>query len=642
MTTSSVIDQGVRIPNDVDVVFVSDAFASQLLGGAELSLQALIDASPLRGCCVNSQALSFQTLESGMGKHWIFGNFAGLHPELIPSIIGNLKYSIIEFDYKFCRYRSMQKHLVAEGIECNCDEEQYGKMISAFFCGAQTLWWMSEKQKAIYDEKFPFLVDKEASFVLSSVFDDAFFVKIQELKSTPRPRSGWVVLNSNSWIKGTEDALEHCSQHGLSPNLTGNVSYDSMLETLASSEGLIFLPRGDDTCPRLVIEAKLLGCKLILNDHVQHKDEEWFNTEDEMTTLSYLYAARGRFWQTIKKSIDYRPTISGYTTTKDCIFHDYPFEASIRSMLDFCDEVCVVDGGSTDGTLERLHALSDEFSGKLKVKSIPRDWSSTRFAIFDGEQKAEARKMCTGDFCWQQDSDEVVSENDHEAIRGIARDFPPGLHILALPVIEYWGRDWKARIDVMPWKWRLSRNLPQITHGVPSELRVYESATDFYAKPGTDGCDYIYQTGERVPFGTFYTQDVEQLRQQAVFNHEARNAYQRWFNKIVSELPTVHHYSWWKLARKIRMYRDYWSKHWQSLYNIKQEDTTENNMFFDRPWSEVSDSDIEELAIKLEKEMGGWIFHRKVDFNKQTLHLFPIQQHPQYINDWLQSDEDKS
>ena len=33
-----------------------------------------------------------------------------------------------------------------------------------------------------------------------------------------------------------------------------------------SAKGLVFLPKGGDTCPRLVIEAKLLGCDIVTND----------------------------------------------------------------------------------------------------------------------------------------------------------------------------------------------------------------------------------------------------------------------------------------------------------------------------------------------------------------------------------------
>ena len=47
-------------------------------------------------------------------------------------------------------------------------------------------------------------------------------------------------------------------------------------------------------------------------------------------------------------------------------------------------------------------------------------------------------------------------------------------------------------------------------------------------------------------------------------------------------------------------------------------------MFFDKPWSEVSDEEIKEMATKLEEKLGGWVFHSKVDFNNPTPHV-PIE-----------------
>ena len=86
----------------------------------------------------------------------------------------------------------------------------------------------------------------------------------------------------------------------------------------------------------------------------------------------------------------------------------------------------------------------------------------------------------------------------------------------------------------------------------------------------------------------------------------------------VDNLPTVYHYSWIDINRKIRTYKNYWSKHWQSLYDIKQDDTPENNMFFDKSWSDVTENETNEMAKKLSDDLGGWIFHRKVDFSNPT------------------------
>ena len=73
-----------------------------------------------------------------------------------------------------------------------------------------------------------------------------------------------------------------------------------MMEMFSKSKGFIFLPKGGDTCPRVVIEAKLLGCELILNDNVLHKDEDWFNLERE-GIIKYLKSRPNFFWNTIEK-----------------------------------------------------------------------------------------------------------------------------------------------------------------------------------------------------------------------------------------------------------------------------------------------------------------------------------------------------
>ena len=96
---------------------------------------------------------------------------------------------------------------------------------------------------------------------------------------------------------------------------------------------------------------------------------------------------------------------------------------------------------------------------------------------------------------------------------------------------------------------------------------------------------------------------------------------QIWYQNVIDMLPGVHHYSWFDIERKIHTYKSYWQKHWESLYNIKQEDTAENNMFFDKTWSEVTDENIVKLAAALADKMGGWVFHSRVDFNKATPHL---------------------
>ena len=626
----------IEIPEDCQIVFVSDLFAMDHLGGAELTTEAIITSSPYGVFRLHSKNVSLKTLEQGHGKHWVFGNFASMDLNLIPTIIGNMNYSIVEYDYKYCRYRSPEKHLSAEGKDCNCNNEENGKLISAFYYGSKSIWWMSINQMKKYHEMFPFLSGVNNA-VLSSVFDESFFIKTKELveKSRGKEREKWLVIGSTSWIKGTQDAERHCQENDLDYEIVWNLAYDEMLEKMSQSEGLVFLPKGADTCPRTVIEAKLLGCNIITNENTQHASEPWFSTDDATVTFNYLYSARNRFWSGIKSILEYDPTISGYTTTYNCVDQKYPFAESIESLLGFCDQVVVVDGGSSDGTWEQLQKLSEKHQD-LIIHQQTRDWSYPRFAVYDGLQKALARSICTGEFCWQQDSDEIVHEDDYKKIKLLVKEFPRNIDLLALPVIEYWGGSEKVRIDVTPWKWRMSRNRPHITHGIPAELRVFDDEGRLHSKPGTDGCDYIRSdTFEPIPFANFYAQDAHEIRLKSFEDKESLSKYESWVRAISDNLPCVHHYSWFDLNRKIRTYRDYWSRHWQSLYDIAQEDTPENNMFFDKPWSDVTEDEIDSLASRLSSDMGGWIFHNKIDFDKPTPWITLNTGHPRVIWKWM-------
>ena len=222
----------------------------------------------------------------------------------------------------------------------------------------------------------------------------------------------------------------------------------------------------------------------------------------------------------------------------------------------------------------------------------------------------------------------------------LAKNFPTGVELIALPVVEYWGGPDKVRMDINPWKWRLSRNLPHITHGIPANLRKYDEEGNLYSAPGSDGCDYVRSDNyQPIQFANFMTNDVESIRQAGLTDPDAKTNFELWFNKVLTQIPGVQHYSWFNISRKIRTYKNYWSKHWQSLYDITQEDTSENNMFFDKPWSEVSEEELDAQANKLSKELGGWVFHSKVDFESPTPHISIDRNHPATVSEWIEKNK---
>jgi hypothetical protein len=277
------------------IFFISDFFSDQIVGGAELTSDALISRTAEKVQKVRSTDLTIDFLNANKNHKWIFGNFALLDQKIIFKILKmNLDYEVIEYDFKFCALRSPKKHISHTGT-CDCKEKTHGKLISLFFSKAKRIWFMSEKQKEVYLKQFKFLKNS-VSGVLSSVFKEETLQALVSFENKKNDK--FIILDSSSWIKGKEACVEFAKKNKIKYELVSNLSHQDMLIKMSQSKGLIFLPLGGDTCPRITIEAKLLGCKLHLNENVLHKDEPWFTgTKQEM--FEYLQKNGDNFWEIV-------------------------------------------------------------------------------------------------------------------------------------------------------------------------------------------------------------------------------------------------------------------------------------------------------------------------------------------------------
>jgi hypothetical protein len=305
------------------------------------------------------------------------------------------------------------------------------------------------------------------------------------------------------------------------------------------------------------------------------------------------------------------PKLSGYTTTYNLA--GYPFKESIKSMLGFCEEVVVVDGFSDDGTYEELEKLAAE-DDRIQLYQIPWDFEEPGM---DGMMKANARAFCSHEFLWQQDCDEVVHEDDYEAIKMMAKRFPTEADILHLPVIELWGNSQTVTGRRHCWKWRMSRNKPEITHGINVHARQTDEKTGkVYAKQGmSDGCEYVNaMTYEPLPHTGFYNQQVELARV------HMPERFAEGINEVFEKIPSVFHYSWCSLENKVNQFRSKWDKQWNILYQ------TENVARF--PDVDTKEK-VKELAQKL-YEQGG-------EESDQIKYKFKLNRsNPKVMKTWLE------
>ncbi len=101
--------------------------------------------------------------------------------------------------------------------------------------------------------------------------------------------------------------------------------------------------------------------------------------------------------------------ISGFTFCRNAVRYDYPLRESIRSILPIVDEFIVNVGRCDDGTLELVRSIEDP---KIRIVESVWDDALQKDGLIYSQQTNIALSLCTGDWAFYLQADEVVHEDD--------------------------------------------------------------------------------------------------------------------------------------------------------------------------------------------------------------------------------------
>jgi hypothetical protein len=283
-------------------VFVDDS--AQLIGGTSLTLQALTEPRSEEVLKIPTNNLSMMDVLSNLDKVWIFGNIHSISKEFYQNVIYALsmtRFFKIEFDYGYCMYRGRIPHLEFTGKNCDCHKNNtpYTEIYELIKSRSIANFYMSKEQMDFHIEDLS--LDRNKCHILSSCFVEKFYDNLKELSSRPKNNKYAIVDGQGGWhtkAKGVPNAIEFAKSNSIKYDLISSESHKELMEQLSAYKGLIFLPIIHDTCPRLVIEAKLLGLDLKINKFCQHITEDWWN-RDNQYIISYLKSRPKFLWDKI-------------------------------------------------------------------------------------------------------------------------------------------------------------------------------------------------------------------------------------------------------------------------------------------------------------------------------------------------------
>ena len=88
-------------------------------------------------------------------------------------------------------------------------------------------------------------------------------------------------MDSQISHKNTQGAVLYCKKNNLSYELIPNCEYHKFLERLSKHKYFIFFPQTPETLSRVIVEARMMGMKVITNNLVGASREEWFKFKGE-------------------------------------------------------------------------------------------------------------------------------------------------------------------------------------------------------------------------------------------------------------------------------------------------------------------------------------------------------------------------
>ena len=255
------------------------------LGGTSLTLDAI--AEPFKHECefIKTSDLTKTYLDFKHPKVWIIGNTMGLTKDSYETLMQIIQIQTtvkIDFDYGFCRFRGPTPHRILGNKECDCltnpETATLRNIYSYIKKYTSKIFYMSEGQRKIHEVSLD--IPAEKTKVLSSCFTKDSFAKMKEYRSNQKSDKYAIIDGHPGWhqqAKGVSKSVNYAITKNLPYEVFSTETHDEMLQKLSSYKGLIFLPIIEDTCPRVTIEAKLMGLEVITNENSQHTLENWWN-----------------------------------------------------------------------------------------------------------------------------------------------------------------------------------------------------------------------------------------------------------------------------------------------------------------------------------------------------------------------------
>jgi len=270
------------------IVFLADFFVNEIQGGAEIYDDILISCLKQRGVKV----VTFKCSEFGnkhlelyikSGFSLIVSNFVSLNNSVKKRLeVYSDRYVILEHDHKYLSTRNPADFK-------NFKAPPKAIVNKSFYASAKKVLCQSIKHKDVLQSNLN--IDNAVSLGCSLWSKESLDI-IRNSITTKNNKA--FILNDRNPIKGKDKAVATCKNKNIEFDLIDKKPYKDFISTLGQYERFIFFPTTLESFCRVVVEARMLGCKLMTNNLNGCTYEEWFAKYKGEELIEYVDSQRER------------------------------------------------------------------------------------------------------------------------------------------------------------------------------------------------------------------------------------------------------------------------------------------------------------------------------------------------------------
>ena len=252
------------------IVFVSDFFKEEVNGGAEIYDDVLISELKSRDFKIakfKSQEFNEKhiALYGKMGFIFLISNFVGLSEKTKKFLsLPQYKYYILEHDHKYLKSRNpaLFAGFVAPSQElANRD----------FYKSANMVFCQSVKHAEVLKNNLS--IENVINLGCSLWSKE----QLDFIRSNIKEKNNKAFISGDpNPIKGLSDSIQYCNSKGIQYDIVQKTDYKTFISQLAQYEKFVFFPKTLESFCRVVLEARMLGCKLLTNNLNGCTYEPWF------------------------------------------------------------------------------------------------------------------------------------------------------------------------------------------------------------------------------------------------------------------------------------------------------------------------------------------------------------------------------